>query len=149
MSLYKIFKTNNSLEVKGVWIEYGEEPPIRFRIARAGGSNKAFAKRLDQLTRPVRKLLANNALSDERANEIYQEAFIQTVLLEWENVTDENGNELPLTFENAKKVFTDLPDLFNDLKEQATNMAMYREEELEKIVGNSGRSSPTDLSKDL
>jgi len=149
MSVYGIFKTNKDLENSGIWIEYGDDPPIRFRIARAGGNNKAFAKLLDKLTRPVRKLLANNALSDEAATKIYQEAFIKTVLLGWENVTDEKGEPMACTFDNAMKLFDDLPDLFADLKDQASNMALFREEELDAVVGNSGRSSATDSSKDL
>lgn len=150
MNLYNLFKTDENLETDGIWIEYGETvdgQPIRIRIARAGGKNKAFTKALEKATRPHRKAIQTGSLDNATADKLYREVFVDTVVLGWENVTDAAGNPLEFNRENALKLFIDLPDLFQDLREQAANAALFREELLEEDLGNSGRSSSTDSSK--
>ena len=152
MSLYKTFKTNESYETEGIWLEYGyldddESKPIRIKIARAGGQNKAFAKALEKATKPHRKALQAGMLDDRVADRLYKGVFAETVVLDWMNVTDPDGNLLEFTQENVLKVFNDLPDLFVDLREQASSAALFRDEIRQADLGNSGRSSSTDSSK--
>lgn len=150
MNLYQLFKTNENLETDGILIEYGETPegaPVRIRIARAGGKNTAFTKALEKATRPHRKAIQTGSLSNEVADRLYKEVFADTVVLGWENVTGPDGEALEFSRENVLKLFNDLPDLFADLREQASNAALFREEVLEADLGNSGKSSATDSSK--
>ncbi len=147
MNLYQAFKTNKEFERKGIEIEYGKNTKgedIVFKIARAGGSNNAFNKGMERATKPYRRQIQNGTLDNSVADSIYMGVFIDTVLLGWEGVEDEHGNALAYNKENAKKVFTDLPDLFADLKEQSVNMSLFRNEEQEADLGNFGTSSTTD-----
>lgn len=151
MSLYKLFKTDQNLETDGIFIEYGtnsEGKPIRVKIARAGGSNKAFSKALEKATRPYRKAIQSGLLDNGTADRLYKDVFADTVILGWENVEGPDGKPLPFNRENVLKLFEDLPDLFTDLREQASNVALFREEVLEEDLGNSGKSSATASSKD-
>lgn len=150
MSLYKQFKTDANLERDGILIDYGpnsKDLPTRFRLARAGGQNKAYAKALEKATRPHKKSIQMGSLDNNIADRIFMEVFVDTVVLGWENVEDENGNDLEFTRENVLKLFTDLPDLYQDLREQAQNASLFREELLEEDLGNSGGSSSTASSK--
>lgn len=143
MSLYKLFKTNQNLETDGIFIEYGTTPegkPTRIKIARSGGANKAFSKALEKATRPHRKAIQNGLLDNATADRLFKDVFAETVVLGWENVEGPDGSPLPFTRENALKLFDDLPDLFADLREQAGNVALFREEVAEADLGNSGRS---------
>lgn len=138
-NLYKLFKTDENLEKDGVWLQYGETEdgqPIRIRIARAGGGNTKFAKELEKRTRPYRKALQNGTLDDKTADRIYKEVYAETVVLEWQNITDQDGNLLDFSVENILKVFKDLPDLFRDIQEQSNNVAIFREEMRESDLGN-------------
>lgn len=151
MSLYKLFKMDQDLETDGIFVEYGstaEGKPIRLKIARAGGANKAFSKALEKATRPHRKAIQSGFLDNATADRIYRGVFVDTVLLGWENVEGPDGKPMTFNKENALQLFTDLPDLFADLREQASNVALYREEVAEADLGNSGRSSATGSSKD-
>lgn len=151
MSLYDTFATDTDLEKTGIFVEYGETDdgkPIRFRIARAGGANTEFEKVLEKLTRPYRKAIQSGMIAKKKADEIYMLAFIQTVLLGWENVQDRNGKEMEFCQGNAIKLFGDLPDLYQDLREQANTAALFREVINEASLGNSGTSLPTASSKD-
>lgn len=159
MSIYKLFKTSKKLEKDGVVIDYGPNedippakpgephPSMSFRLARAGGANQNFAKALEQATKPYKKMIQTGNLSNDIANKLYRDAFIAHVLLGWENVTNEAKELVAFGKDAAERLFTDLPDLFNDLKEQSQNIALYREEVLEEDLGNSGGSSSTDSSK--
>lgn len=150
MSLYSMFKTDAGLETDGILIEYGEASnaqPVRFRIARSGGQNTVFTKALEKATRPYRKAIQNGMLDDKTADKLYKGVFAEHVLLGWENVEGEDGKPIQYSKENALKLFKDLPDLFLDLREQAGNVSLFRQEVREADLGNSGKSSATDSSK--
>ena len=150
MSLYKLFKTNENLETDGIWLEYGQTAdgkPIRIKIARAGGHNSAFSKALEKATRPYRKAIQTGMLDNKTADKLYKEVFADTVVLDWINVEGPDGQPMEFKRENVLKLFDDLPDLFADLREQANNVALFREEVREADLGNSGKSSTTGSSK--
>jgi len=147
MNLYNAFKTNGDLEKEGVWLEYGDNQggkPVRILIARAGGKNTAFAKALEKATRPYRKALQLGTLDNSVADRLHREVFAKTVVKGWENVEGPDGELMTFTEENVIKLFTDLPDLFADVREQANSVAIYREEVRESDLGNSGTSLSTD-----
>jgi len=150
MSLYKLFKTDENLETDGIWLEYGQNEkgePIRIKIARAGGHNSAFSKALEKATRPYRKAIQTGMLDNKTADKLYKEVFADTVVLDWINVEGPDGKPMEFKRENVLKLFEDLPDLFADLREQANNVALFREEVREADLGNSGKSSTTGSSK--
>ena len=147
MNLYSQFKTDANLETSGIWLEYGttdDNKPVRFKIARAGGSNKAFLKAIEKATRPYRKALQNNMMDNAVADRLFKDVFAETVVLGWENVKGPDDQLIPFSKANAIQLFTDLPDLFNDIREQANQASLYREELLEADLGNSGKSLNTD-----
>ena len=150
MSLYKLFKTNENLETDGIWLEYGQTAdgkPIRIKIARAGGHNSAFSKALEKATRPYRKAIQTGMLDNKTADKLYKDVFADTVVLDWINVEGPDGKPMEFQRENVLKLFEDLPDLFADLREQANNVALFRDEVREADLGNSGKSSTTGSSK--
>ncbi|MFA7063658.1 MAG: hypothetical protein WC132_05935 [Methanomethylophilus sp.] len=150
MSLYKLFKTNENLETDGIWLEYGQTAdgkPVRIKIARAGGHNVAFAKALEKATRPYKKAIQTGTLDDKTATRLYREVFADTVVLDWINVEGPDGQPMDFNKENVLKLFEDLPDLFADLREQANNVALFRDEVRETDLGNSGKSSATASNK--
>lgn len=148
-TLYKQFKTDKEVEQSGLLLQYGETAdgkPVTIRIARAGGANVQFQKRLEALTRPYRRQLQTETLSPKLAESLVRRAYAETVVLGWENVEfpvlDANGEPtdkteaLPFTVDNCLRLFTDLPDLFTDLQEQAQKAALFRVDALEADAGN-------------
>jgi hypothetical protein len=137
--IYAQYKTDATVEKEGVLYEVGTGPngePVYVRLARAGGGNVAFAKLLEAKLKPHKRAIQNDALDREVADRIMREVYASTVILGWENVTDENGSPLAFTKENVLKVLTDLPDLWTDIKEQSQRAALYREMEREADAGN-------------
>lgn len=139
MSLYTQFKTDKNLENEGVYLDYGmnsQDKPIRIRIARAGGANQAFARAYEQKTKPYRRQIQTDTLDPKVAERIILEVYAETVVLGWEGVEDENGDELPFNRDNCVKLFTDLPDLFADLQKTSQNIAVFRAEVREADAKN-------------
>lgn len=139
MSLYKQFKTDNSLEKEGILLEYGENSkgkPIAIRIARAGGANKAYEKRMEIRVKPYRRQIQNEIIETALVEKIIKEVYAETIVLGWENVEDENGNDMEFSVENCLKLFDDLPDLFRDIQEQSQRAALFRQEVREADAKN-------------
>ena len=152
-SLYESFKTDPDLEIKGVNIDYGN---TLITIARAGGANKKFTKRLEQLTKQYRRAIQTETMDNEVALDILRHAYAETIVLRWEtrgsSTTDDDGVETPGTMmvgiegpdgdilqfnvENIAMTFKNLPDLFADVQQSANSAALYRAVVLEVDSGN-------------
>lgn len=138
-SLYKQFTTDGELEKNGVLLEYGfnsKNLPITIRIARAGGANTQYAKRMEIKVKPFRRQIQTETIEKNQLDKLIRDVFCETVVLGWENVEDENGNDLPFSLEAAIKLFTDLPDLFADVQEQASKASLFRTDIKEANAGN-------------
>lgn len=126
-SPYDLFKNNENLEAgAGVTIEY---PGFSITIHRAGGSNKRFAQILNAKMKPYRHQFDRGMLADDVSRRILLESYAEGVVIGWKNVKDADGNDMAFTKENVVKLFDDLPDLFADIKQQAENAALFREEQ--------------------
>lgn len=130
MSLYKMFGTDKALEKDGVWVEYlsDDAPPIRFKISRSGGDNRKYQEAVTQATKPYLRQIQTGTFSDQQANKIMRKVFAKTVVLDWENVTDRDGQPITFSPTACETLFNDLPDLYLDLKAQSENVALFQEE---------------------
>jgi hypothetical protein len=134
MSLFKDFSTNQDKEKTGIWVEYSpnEDGSVpRFRIARLGGANRRAAVITDRVMKPFARQIQLNTLRPEKAEELDRHIFCEACLLDWQGVQDANGQEIPYSFENAIDLFTQLPDLFTDLKLRSMQAASFRDEQLD------------------
>ena len=127
--LYKLFKGATNLETEGVWFEIAEG--VKFLMARAGGANKKYNRVFQSLMKPHMRAYRNGTLDDAVSNKIMRQAFAKGVLLDWEGVQDESGNTLEFSYDNAMKLFTDLPDLFDALFDEAGKLGNYTLKEME------------------
>lgn len=139
MSLFSQFKTNEDLERAGVLLEYGmttpvfkdgkevtPAKPITIRIARAGGSNRAYEKMIEAEIKPYRRLIQNETIEATVVHRILRRVYAKTIVLGWENVQDENGNDIVFSSETCEKLFEDLPDLFLDIQNASQKAAIFR-----------------------
>lgn len=133
MSLYSLFGTNETAELDGFeLILFDEDVEIKFTLARAGGSNKRFANRLQALLRPYERAVKSGSMADEKAAEIMSQTIAETIILSWENVNDRDGNPLPFTVAAAKQLLVDLPELRTVILEEAQKAVNFVAEEVEE-----------------
>lgn len=142
-SSYAAFQTNKGLEETGIWLDYG---PFRVLIARAGGSNKRFARTLEAKTRPYQRAIKTETMDNAIAERLMREVFSTVVILGWETKDAEgkwakaiempNGELAGPTPENIQQVLEAVPDLFNDIQDQAQRAANFRDAQREGNAGN-------------
>lgn len=124
MGLYTRYGNNKSKELEGVWIEYPDG--VRLLMKRAGGLNVEYRKALTEKMEPhQRTLKLGQELADCVASGLLAQAMAETVILDWEGVTNAQGKPLPFTVENCVKVFTDLPEFFLQVRFDADNRAHF------------------------
>ena len=71
------------------------------------------------------------------------DVFIDTVLLGWEGVEDQQGDIIPYSKQAARQLMQDLPDLYTDLREQTNSYALFQQDIEAGVVKNSGTLSST------
>ncbi len=133
-NVYEMFATDLKVEVEGFTHRITDK--ISFTLARAGGANTKFSKAMEVKTRPYRRQIQEDTMDISLANKLLIEAFAETVVLGWEGITTADGKEVEFTPEAAIQLFTDLPDLFNELREAAAKQANFRAAEVQADVGN-------------
>lgn len=133
-TIYDKFATDKKSEQEGIVLDYGDGMEIR--IARAGGSNVKFEKAVQAKMRKYGLQAKHDLLEPEQHREIFREVLAETVVLGWSGVTDREGNALDCTKENVIQVFTDLPDLFDDVLEQSRKSSLFKQNVLEHEAGN-------------
>jgi hypothetical protein len=128
-TLYDMFETDNSLETKGVTVDYGEAG--QFQVARAGGANKHYVKVVERVMRPYRRQFELGTLDEDVALGLAKEIFAEAIVLAWEGVRNREGELLPFTKENCVMLFTDLPDLFMDLQDFSSKAVNFHMDDVE------------------
>lgn len=139
MGLFADFKTNTDFEVNGVEVEFsmnadGTIPT--FIISRMGKSNKAYTKALEAASRPYRRQIEAGSMNNDVAEKMMMDVFVDTVLKGWKNVQYENGTPIEFSKVQAKLLFSELPDLYNELVERASKLSTFRTESLEEEAKN-------------
>lgn len=133
ISAYDQFESDNDLELSGVWCPVGT---MQFKLARAGGENENFVKLASKKFKPFQAAIAADAMPKELATELVLDVFIETILMDWKDVYDRDGTLLVFSKDAAKKLLTDLPNLFVALQQDAQKVANFRKVNLEAAAGN-------------
>ncbi|PZQ46168.1 MAG: hypothetical protein DI551_05675 [Micavibrio aeruginosavorus] len=135
---YSVFGTDKSLEAeKGVKLEYDG---FSINIHRAGGGNRNYQRVLANKMRPHRRKVEQGALGEEVSRRLLAEVYAEAVVTGWDGVTDRDGKALEFTAENCVTLLLDLPDLFDDIINSASDVRNFRAVELEIEEKNSAKS---------
>lgn len=125
-SLYAQYKTNKNLETEGVVLDFGGP---KFKVRRAGGSNRKYAAVFNAKMRPHAQALARGALGEEKGRDLLIDIFFDAVMLDWQNVTDENGEPMEYNRANFTKLMKDLPDFWATLREETQEIKNFQDEQ--------------------
>jgi len=133
MDMHATFGTDETFEREGIWYEFDKE--TKFLLARAGGANVPFAKRLEAVTRPYRRQIENETIDLEFANGLLRQAWCETVLKGWKGFIYK-GKKVPYSLENSLKYMEMLPDLYLELRGESQRIAHFRTAAIEDDSGN-------------
>lgn len=133
MSAYDMFESDAKAEKAGTWIGLGT---MRFKIARAGGANSDFIKLASQRFKPYQAAINADTMPKEIADDLVVGIFVDTIVLDWENVYGRDKQLIPFSKEACRKLLTDLPNLFTELQQASMKVSNFQKENLEAAAGN-------------
>lgn len=137
--LYSANRTDPEKEKNGVPLEYGlnsKKEPISFLVAREGGRNVQYQKVAENLFKPYRRQIQHGQIDPEVLDNLLAQVYAKAVVKGWNGVEDEENNPLPFTEANVYKLLTDLPVVFDAIKEVARDYNQYLMESLEAEAKN-------------
>lgn len=141
---FDMFQTDKSKEQDGIVLNYSDV--FWIQITRAGGSNEHYKRILTEKLKPFRRAIQTETIDEAASARLMREAVAEGIVLNWGTgrypegagfmPNRAGGDPIPFTAENAAKLFEELPDLFNDVYEQANKVSLFRATETEGDAGN-------------
>lgn len=117
------FYVSSDKEQAFMYITHG----VTFKLRYAGKANKDFIAATAKQSLIVQNRLKDKSEDDKKlesfnlANEIDLNVVLDSILVSWDGLLDDNGEKLPFTKQNAKELLISLPDLLSELINQASN----------------------------
>ena len=152
MGLREQYATDPVVEKQGVWFSItgdDDEEICAFRVARAGGKNTKYSKKLDNLMKPYRRAIQRDQMPMAKMQNLIRQAFVSACMVKWRGsiqieeiavddagnpVEDENGKvQIKLvevgdkfSARNAEKLLEQLPELAEELAQFAASPAAFK-----------------------
>lgn len=133
MNLYEMYEMDENVEKDGIVLDYGD---AKIRIARAGGSNQKYNKTIARLSKPHKRSIQTETIDLKTLDALMVEAYAEAVVISWEGVNDRDGKPIAFSKKACIKLFTDLPELFADVKEQSQMSSLFAASVKEAQAGN-------------
>lgn len=132
----ELFERNENLESqKGIDLLFPGD--IRIKILRAGGSNKKYDTVLGRLIKPYTRQMKTNTMDKKVSEDLMKELYAESVIIGWSGVKSK-GEDVEFNKENVIKLLDSLPEVFDEIREQADNLANFRLEEMKEEAENLG-----------
>jgi hypothetical protein len=125
------FKTDRQRENEGVWVAIGDG--ARVKVARF--NNERYKQTFLEVSKPYKVQVRTGTLQEEVAQGILRDCFARAILLDWEGLQDDEGNDIPYSEEAAKELLA-IPDFMSMIEDFANSRELYRREAQEQ-AGNS------------
>lgn len=104
----------------------------KFRILRAGGSNRRFTRAFQAAIRPHRRELERGTMDAEESQEIMLRLYPRYVVIGWEGIKDAQGKEIPWSAKAGEAYFRAFPNLFDDITRLATELTLFSEKTIQE-----------------
>ena len=150
--MYKELETNADLEAEGFWIEYYRDDGVndfRVRVARLTTTHPKYAKLIDKSMQRRGRRNGTGGLGLAALQQLQRRAFLGVVdetVTGWQRWVDDGWVEgieaedgtstIAFTPENVRRTLEQLPELCDELHNEAMSAGNYRQQELEDDAGN-------------
>jgi hypothetical protein len=117
-----------SPQTQGVWSEFGG---AKFKIRHT--SNLDFQRLILRLQQPYRRKIDNNTLDPAISKEILCKAMGQHILVDWKDVGDKGGAQVPYSPEAAYSALMNNEDLREYVALYSTNLDNFHADEVNAL----------------
>ena len=119
------FGTDKDKEEQGVWIPLADK--IRVKIRRF--KSKASQDARTEFQKPYIAMIRRDSLSEEVSVEILEKQMAKAIIVDWEGITDDAGNDIPCTYENKLAILKALPDFRDEIAALAIARDSFKAED--------------------
>jgi len=150
MNPFAEFETDPTKERDGVRVVVRSRKPeggaMTFILRRAGGANRIFRYAMAEAIRNYPEILSDIETPDGRRrafnveDQATQEAFADAVIAGWENVEGRDGQPLAFTRDNVLDLIRACPDVWDELRVAAVDVANFRPNGAAKDGAELGKS---------
>lgn len=132
MKLSKL-KTDDQKSKNGVWVTV--HAGFRMLIARI--NNPKYREYIRQRGRALQRQIRRGLLDNDEMEKLTKDAISLHVLLGWEGLEDEDGKQIPYSPQKARALFDSHEELYDMVLEYANDAETFKQEDDEKLQGNS------------
>lgn len=136
-NIHRIFATDERLEEDGAWVTVNELYGLRLKVRRL--RSDASIKAYEDVVRETfgeHKLRKPEDLSEKQSGDILTRQLARAVLIDWEGVYDDDGNEIPYSEEAALNALK-IKDFREFVYQAANERDTFRENADEEASKNS------------
>lgn len=132
-------KQDQEKSENGVWVPFTDG--LKILIARAG--NAECKKMTARLQKPLEKRIRKGLVEDSVLSDIAKKVTAKHIILDWENLEDDDGEEIPYSPEKAYELISDPENeiFYNWVLEASVDEMNFRKESKEDELGNSQAAS--------
>lgn len=137
-NVYLTFGTDPELEKNGVILRYELEngEKVLFKIKRSGVRNSEWRRLYNELMRPREDETLKGEMSEEESKFLLSEIYARSVVVDWKNVKDAEGVDVPFTTESCIELFRFIPDLFQLIIRDSGDKSNFREAQVQQTIKN-------------
>lgn len=131
------FATDLNNAKTGVTVDVGDG--LKVTIAQAGAANESYQKVLRQLMKPYERQVKNGSLADSVFEDILNKAYAEAILLGWDGLEDDKGNQIVYSKDKAYEILSDkeyvvFKQLITDL---ANEQSLFAKEQKDATKSNA------------
>ena len=127
--MFNIQSTTSGKEADGVWSKFkGSE------FLLASSNSVRFQRTFGRLQRPYAKQIERKTLDPAVQLDLLAEALSKTVVLDWKNVVDTDGNQVPYSQEVALSALKGNSEFRAFVIDTASDIGTFTEEDVEYSV---------------
>jgi hypothetical protein len=121
--------------IGGVWTEWMGG---KWKVAKSGSDEHTAIR--ESVIAPFKQLVALDQMPKGKMRSLMAEVTAKAILVDWDDVTDDDGNDLPYSVEAATKMLLETPELTEYISMYSVNHANYRAGVVDK---NAKKSQPS------
>ncbi len=137
--IFKEYSTDQSIENSGTWVSFGTNADgtvEKILLARAGGANAKYFTEMAKAGDTHKQGIKTGAIDGLEGKKILMQVYANSVVLNWENIYDRNGNIYPYSKENCLNMFYKMHDFFDVISEICSEREAFRDAQLEDDIKN-------------
>lgn len=134
MNFHSRYYSNADAKENGTWVDLGGGLKIKVRALDSTHSRETRRK----LEEPYSALIrSTGSLPDDKAEEVMTKQLAQSIVVDWQGVTEEDGAPLPFSPAAAEKMFQKYPDFRSEVAMIITDRSTFKRQAQEADLKNS------------